>query len=485
MHDHEFEKQVHDKMEELRVSPSGTVWEQVQRRLQQKDRRRRFLWLPLFFAVLFAGGYFSFRFFSSPMPDHRTGSGSLSGNPTSLVAPRVAQKAPVHPTPAPSSHLQNVTTPSLTPIPSTLPASLPAPGKLAHRPVKSAANSAFTSETFSGQTGPVKQERSFTKTEKKTAQTDAGVPEKDGLAAPVKADSGAALLLGASSLQNSLSEKDPAAAKPDLSLAGRELVITSVQMPLNERTALLKIRLPARKKFECGIVLQGGVTAINNGNFNKLFSARAADLIYFSPAANLVSNGTVPQVPSGVKPGTGFSAGFFVRKKLRSRLAVSAGIRYTLFTTSIEVGKQVDSVQQVAPGQAVNLFYRLGSNLQYTPYINRYHFLELPIALEVQLNRGRRLPLIWEAGFSLSQLVSGNALHYSSSLNGYYKDNSLFNRTQLSLSAGLQAQILSGTSHPLRIGPQIQYGITRLLPPAGSNNLHLLQYGGKISMIVW
>ena len=45
MSDHEFEKQVHQKLEELKLRPSDTVWMEVERNIRQHKRRRRFLWL--------------------------------------------------------------------------------------------------------------------------------------------------------------------------------------------------------------------------------------------------------------------------------------------------------------------------------------------------------------------------------------------------------------------------------------------------------
>src|SRR5690349_15536007 len=59
MHDHDFEKQVHRKMEELRLEPSGSVWEKVETRLHGKEKRRPWIfWLPLLVVFIGTGGYF-------------------------------------------------------------------------------------------------------------------------------------------------------------------------------------------------------------------------------------------------------------------------------------------------------------------------------------------------------------------------------------------------------------------------------------------
>ncbi len=58
MQDHDFEKQVHQKMGEMRILPSEAVWEQVEMRLQRKERRRYWiLWLTVILTGLLLGGY--------------------------------------------------------------------------------------------------------------------------------------------------------------------------------------------------------------------------------------------------------------------------------------------------------------------------------------------------------------------------------------------------------------------------------------------
>jgi hypothetical protein len=59
MSDHEFEKQVNQKLEELKLRPSDTVWMEVEKKIRQDKRRRRFLWLwvPSLFIFLTTSGY--------------------------------------------------------------------------------------------------------------------------------------------------------------------------------------------------------------------------------------------------------------------------------------------------------------------------------------------------------------------------------------------------------------------------------------------
>lgn len=59
MSDHDFEKQVQSKMEQLRLRPSDAVWTKVDKRIRKERRRRRvILWLPLLLLTIAAGGFF-------------------------------------------------------------------------------------------------------------------------------------------------------------------------------------------------------------------------------------------------------------------------------------------------------------------------------------------------------------------------------------------------------------------------------------------
>src|SRR5689334_3778532 len=62
MSDHEFEKQVQQKLGELKLRPSTAVWTEVEKNIRHDKRRRRFLfWLPVFFLFLATSGYVLYR----------------------------------------------------------------------------------------------------------------------------------------------------------------------------------------------------------------------------------------------------------------------------------------------------------------------------------------------------------------------------------------------------------------------------------------
>jgi hypothetical protein len=255
-------------------------------------------------------------------------------------------------------------------------------------------------------------------------------------------------------------------------------------------THLSKPARPWEAAFTGGI----GVSALNRLSFGVKssgappLSAAAPSSSYASyyaltnPAVYTTGAGT-KQTVSDIQPDLTFSAGILARKPLSRRWAFTIGLDLLYYSTRVKVGQQVSSYTS-APGSPLALtaaaapqqpypYYYTGDEQQFT---NRYYFLEIPASLQFQLNHSLTRPLFWEGGLSLSYLMSSNTLYYDPNSGIYYKNESAINRAQLSLSTSLM-QGLSLGSLRLQLGPQVQYGITNLLPAQTSGTQHLF-YGG-------
>jgi len=163
-------------------------------------------------------------------------------------------------------------------------------------------------------------------------------------------------------------------------------------------------------------------------------------------------------------------------------LEVSFGLNYHYYSTRIATGAKIDSNLTMYANYAIvqtNGYYRPGNS---SSYLNQYHFIELPVLLKVRLNRSVRMPLTAQGGLALSELISSNALQYNQGAGVYYKDNSLFSKTQCNLSVGLMLG-LSGRSVMYQIGPEFQYGLTSLLKNSGAEKEHFLSAAIKVVFI--
>ncbi|RYY09105.1 MAG: PorT family protein, partial [Chitinophagaceae bacterium] len=220
-----------------------------------------------------------------------------------------------------------------------------------------------------------------------------------------------------------------------------------------------------------GVNASAGVSKLTDGNLTDAFkSSHNADAaVSAMPQASNSSFvfrpttvGLPPPKPSEVKPGAYLSVGGFVKKQLSKRIAVSMGLQYSQYNNIINIGYRVDSSQLVNNGaQVMNVsrYYRADETSKFS---NKYHFIELPLMLHVQLNKSQRLPLLWNAGASIGQLISTNALLFDSGTGVYYKDKSKYRKTQFGLSTGFALGIFSTSKTPLWIGPSIRYNNSRL-----------------------
>ena len=225
-----------------------------------------------------------------------------------------------------------------------------------------------------------------------------------------------------------------------------------------------------------------GISNINQSLFHSLNPSNFSYTANY-PSTSVSGPSAALNTPSDIRAGFSFAVGVSVNRKLSKRISGSAGLGYHYYSSTIQTGTAIpaDSAltfySRYAVSTSVNSFYRNGQGKEFT---NQYHFIELPVNLSFQLNKSRKNPVNWEAGFSLAWLVSANALQFDPYTNVYFKNNQLFNRIQWNAASA----ILIGfpvQNHSLQLGPQIQYSVTSLFKDNTSYPGHLIYFGLKCS----
>ena len=241
--------------------------------------------------------------------------------------------------------------------------------------------------------------------------------------------------------------------------------------------------------------LTGGA-GISNTNQSLFKQSNVTGLYYGLPnasSANAAYGAPAPvPVSSEISPGFSFSAGAFVSRYLSKRISISAGLNYHYYSTHVNTGYAVDSpiivnypvyfnigTTATPMAYAINGYYQSGTNHSYT---NNYHFFELPVTADFQLNKSMRIPFYWEAGLSVSYLLSSNALHFDPNGNLYYQNALFFNKVQLN---GTTAFMIGFpfNKNELRLGPELQYGLSGLLKSGSGDPQHLFYTGLKVSFV--
>jgi hypothetical protein len=240
--------------------------------------------------------------------------------------------------------------------------------------------------------------------------------------------------------------------------------------------------------FTGGAGLSSAIQNLFPQTANRSFSAIPASLTRNASAA-------APARAQNYNNQQGFSfwAGVFAQRSVLKKLSLSIGLNLHYYSTLTKTGQQVSApvagsvvtsslfyTTAVVPAAQSYPYYPAGNGNTFT---NRYYFLEIPVSLQWQLNRGKKLPLFWEGGLSLSRLMSENALYYNGSAGLYYKDGGgVANPIQLSASTSFMIGLAVGSSR-IQLGPQIQYGLTSLVNEKIAGTQHLFYGGLKFTII--
>ena len=204
-------------------------------------------------------------------------------------------------------------------------------------------------------------------------------------------------------------------------------------------------------------------------------SGTAAPNYYFNPYAPVRY-----YPPSQIKPGFSFDAGFLAERVLSNKFSLRGGLRYHYFSNTIETGAHSDSTVTVYTNSTTtyvtNGYYSNGNAKFYT---NQYHFIEVPISVQYRIMQKGKIILFTDAGVSVGQMIATNALHFDNSTGTYYQKMSLFNKTQVSATLGVNAGFYRGRSL-IQVGPEVQYGLTNMLAGSSASQQHLFFAGLKM-----
>jgi len=554
MSDHEFEKQVQQKMEELKLRPSATVWMEVEKNIRQKKRRRLFwLWTPLLFICLSTSGFILYRYIY--LPEQTT---------------KVAQAVPASTTHALTSettnttHSNNVTQPATTTTrikntqqteqqntqtaiqPNTNNSKEPSAAVTSH-------NNTTSSVTTSGRIitqneMPVKstvlhqhitQQHIEHKNKRREAVENSPAQNNAPTYEKINTDQGkpwqpTVQQNKAETVQNDLSSTMPVTVnEEDKNIATDKTIADSLNKKIfafavpeiamkNNTAPILPIQRRHAELWHWGIETDAGLSRIAQ---YKLFQLKgllgqeqykAEDVSGFRSQSNgttpgssynlLTNNAVAVQNAAPIQPDFSFSAGFFAERTVSKRFRISAGLQYVYLSMHTDVGPKVKSSTLVNQGtssaKVVPEYYKVAGTTDPAAPIGfsatgnanepvtqlfryRFQFIELPVMMHWQINKGRQLPPVTlNGGFSLSQMISVDALHYEGTKGIYYKDDALFNKTQFNFMTGISVGLLQRTKHPMWIGPDLRYALSPLVKKEVSKGQYIWSAGITIKVLL-
>ena len=445
MQKNKFEKQVQQKMEEFNLQPSGSVWSNIEAHISKKKRPKSvWLFVPITIGLLGLGLWLMNSNNTSPLSQKT----ELSKNATnknltadSLLTKIVEKNSAI--AKAEEDNTQKYS-PSNPDERTSVRYKARSDNKL--MPASDIGNT-------TAQLAPKKTE-------------DVTMPEKE-IVSPIEPKENTDLIsnqeeeIGKESRQENdfnagiknISSDSNTSAKKDLPISESKIV-----------ESLIPISGRSKSTWRWGINLSLGISGVPTkflGSLDKSYAE--ADKIYSTMPATSPGGGTtnnnIPVYPSKIRPSAATSMGLFAEKNISKKVIIALGLNYKIFSATNKVGSQNINLQMYSLANPVN------------DYHNYYRFVELPVSLKVQL-ASKKMPLLWDGGVSLSQLVSSNALQFNTVYAGYEKNNSLFNKSQLGFNSGFSVGLFSAKASSLLIGPHIYYGTTKVAEEGLYKNQH-------------
>lgn len=467
MQKNEFEKQVRQKIDDLKIHPSESVWQNVEARLPKARRRRRgWIFWPALFIALLCGGYFLWHQETNTTPSEYGSSKKYVNEKNPVKQEDMALRKPDN----------EKNTPPRTP-----------PDKSPRKSIdKIRGNVKIQGFTEQGIQHTEKIGYSTATGREHTQQTGITTFSPPGLQESAAADHENNKKTGLDKSagdthkvpENSLSPyKNNTSVLPDNTVASNKAndVLDSVPggnteytRVKNEITAAKQsstIRLPSKNLWRWGLFFSAGVSGIPTGFLGSLDKSYSlADAI---SGAYPTQNNNFSTPPAPIKSSGALIAGFFAEKNVAKNNMITAGLNYKMFSTTNTIWSRNDS-----------LFASFTGSME-TRHHNYYHFLELPISLKVRLTS--KVPVFLEGGVSISQLIASNALQLNNGV--YEKNNSLFNKTQIGFNGGVSVSLFSMRKTSILAGPFMYYGTTRSATEGLYKNQHFTFIGLKSQVI--
>jgi hypothetical protein len=509
MRENEFEKKMLEKMEELQLRPSASVWPKVERQLVQKKRRRVAYFFFLLGGLVLLGyaGYTFLESEKSPVSKQENRNSittpvATSKNNTAAITDNkntVNDKNENNPAVAPATKTPGNGGISVT---NTSPLTDNTPDKTGTVINKESSESiekklhAKKSVTTAIPGSDQKQAHKRNLKDQEQGQVDyhtakPGVAKKKQQAnIPSEADQP----VGNPSLPAEEKKSDELAVKEPLQ---RDLVPVMVADSTQDKkesivaisdtvaTAPDKPVLAKNEKKRSRIKWGLDVSAGKNFSSEKVFSVLDPNKSLLQDALSASPSGgggpVAPPLlpPSGIQAKAAFKVGVVAEKKLGRRSSINAGLRYAYLSEQIKTGALENRAVISNSYQYNSIQNGVYRSVQEKTYTNKYHFIELPILYGLQLNKSSKTGILWNAGVSFNYLVATNALVYDTASRGvYYKRSSAFNKLHFNFRTGLEIRFGNEGKLQWSIGPELSMSTTPLLKEDAITKKRYLMYGG-------
>lgn len=458
MHNNEFERQVQQKTEGLKITPSAGLWDTIEGQLPpEKKRRRPLLWL---LALLLAGGGAAWWVMGT---DHAT----VTDNPPATAT----SNRPATNNPTTTAHDSSRTTAAAHP---TLPDPVIKDAAMQSPSVQQGGNLSVAISSADSNQSQVQRKMSVAekirmRTRPSKAWTiatngvDDGKDSGKGLPSPKGKTAGQVNIQIAAANATTAISIDSAAATMLPKLPTTIMPMIAVSTPTAQQHQLAQRsfigptdaannrvqKKQGKQNWAFGFTAGLGLSKRNDKLFSSGDEKRLAMVSNGLSSPGVVFDSTNSGAIKKYKPGLSFHMGLYAKRPIGNRWLLQTGLLYSYLSGRQPAGKEYVSFNN-------NSFVSLGNKA----YVNKIHLVQVPVELQYQLAQQSKWHLLM--GTTLGYLINSNLLVYET--NGtspiYIKGNYLYNRIQLMGHIG--TAIRPKPTSALTWGMRVQYGITTL-----------------------
>lgn len=448
MHNNEFEQQVQQKTEGLKITPSEGVWDIIEGQLPaEKKRKRPLLWLVVLLLLVGGAAWWLAAKDSADHTDKQVAT-STDIRPVTNGKPTIAQDN------------NNTVASPYQPLPNTISkdAAMQSPSgdstqrreqgnrnrRIAAKAHVHIGPSKAWANTDNGATDKQDNGKSFASPDGKTAgQVNTKILASDATMEPSIDTTADAVTLFKISTPITLLRTTIHPSTQQIQLAQRPFVALTVVS--NNKDA----KGSAKKNWSFGITAGIGASRRND----KLFSAgdekKLQQMTAGGSITGVVFDSSKSSPINDYKAGLSFHVGMYAQRPMGNRWVLQTGLVYHYLSNRQPAGKEYMSFNN-------NSYVSLGNSA----YKNRIHLVQIPVTLQYQLGNQRKWSLLM--GSSLGYLAASNLLVYEA--NGvspmYARGNGLYNRFQATAHIGTTVRPKQSTA--LALGLRVEYGITSL-----------------------
>jgi hypothetical protein len=444
MEQNNFEKNVQRQLDEFKIPPSDAVWANVEKHVGKKGKDRKLIFIIFIVTViLLSGGFWLFNSTkNNTTQTHQVSQLKKDSKPTNNEDSSFGKSKLT-----PHHNLKNTGSQSISGK-KTKRFKVGSQNKIATGNEKKQVQPSddFTSESDKNDSKPTNNQdfHIALNSENKSFEIK---PDPGGIDNPDQADNVTA------NVQNQITIHD---------FTNHLLEEKNNQQLMGKNNSLSKKSSKNQDKnpWNFGMTFSGGASLISSNILEKNYPVM--DLSSGFPPGAILNGGSPSYYYSAspIKNAAAFMAGVMVEKNLSAKNKISLGISYKYYSVTNKVGNKIDSTLRSAQYLATNYLINIGNRSK--AYRNNFHYLEVPVSIKIQINKNKKLPLFWNAGVNISQLISSNALQFKSNPGVYYNDNSIFNKTQFGLHTGLSLTLFSRKKMPFSFGPYFYYSATSL-----------------------